>query len=128
MSRWQPRATGRRSLAPAKIDAMSTVDLRDGMESLEYWRGRSKRLAWYRLSARREAQLMTRRWEERVRAAVFSQRGIPLGSRVYAGLLLARIRLQRFPFRKVLVVMAGVTVALLSIPVLLTVLILTQIF
>src|SRR3954447_17036592 len=42
---------------------MSTVDLRDGVESLEYWRKRSRRLSWYRVRARREAKLMTRRWE-----------------------------------------------------------------
>src|SRR4051812_24924300 len=107
---------------------MSTIDLADGMESLEYWRDRSRRLAWYRFSARREAKLMTRRWEVRVRDAVLWQRGVGLGSRLAAGLLLARTRVQRVPFRAVFVMAAGVAVAIMSIPVVLTVLVLTQIF
>jgi predicted nucleic acid-binding protein len=107
---------------------MSTVDLRDGIESLEYWRARSRRLSWYRFGARREAKLMTRRWEQRVREALLSQRGVPFGSRVAAGLLLARIRLRRIPFRAALLGLAAVAIALMSLPVLLTVLVLTQIF
>jgi len=107
---------------------MSTTDLTDGMESLEYWRARSGRLAWYRFSARREAKLMTRRWEARVREAVLWQRGVGLSSRFAAGLLLARTRIQRVPFRALFVTAAGVAVAIMSIPVLLTVLVLTQIF
>jgi hypothetical protein len=107
---------------------MSTVDLRDGMESLEYWRGRRRRLSWYRLGARREAKLMTRRWEERVREAMLSQRGVSFASRVAAGLLIARVRVQRIPFRAALWTLAGLAIAVLSIPVLLFVLVLTQIF
>jgi hypothetical protein len=107
---------------------VSTVDLRDGVESLEYWRNRSRRLSWYRVLARREAKLMTRRWEQRVREALLSQRGVSFGSRVNAGLLLARVRVQRFPFRAVAWVMAGLAIAVFSIPVLLTALLLTQIF
>jgi len=107
---------------------MSTVDLRDGVESLEYWRKRSRRLSWYRVRARREAKLMTRRWELRVREALVSQHGVSFGSRVTAGLLLARVRVQRFPFRGVAWVMAGLAIAVMSIPVLLAALVLTQIF
>lgn len=107
---------------------MSTLDLIDGVESLEYWRDRSRRLAWYRFGARREAKLMTRRWEARVRDAVLWQRGIPFGSRAAAGLVLARVRLQRVPFRRVAVLATGVAVAVMSIPLILTVLVLTQIF
>jgi hypothetical protein len=107
---------------------MSTLDLRDGMESLDYWRGRRRRLAWYRFNARREARLMTRRWEQRVTEALISQRGVSLASRVAAGLLLARVRVQRIPFRAALWTLAAVAIAVLSIPVLLFALVLTQIF
>lgn len=98
------------------------------MESLEYWRGRRRRLSWYRFSARREAKLMTRRWEERVRDALMSQRGASFASRAAGALLLARVRVQRIPFRPVLWTLAGVAIAVMSIPVLLVVLVLTQIF
>jgi hypothetical protein len=109
---------------------MSTVDLMDEIESLEYWRGRRRRLSWYRFAARREAKVMTRRWEQRVREAVLSQPGASFASRVGAGLLLARIGLQRFRFRAKLVAMtlAAVAVAVLLVPLLLTLLLLTQIF
>ena len=107
---------------------MSTVDLTEGMESLEYWRNRSRRLSWYRFAARHEAKLMARRWEERLRDAVLSQRGVSFGSRVSAGMLLARISLQRLRFRTVLLVVTGVAVAVMSLPLILTVLVLTQIF
>src|SRR5258705_13832294 len=56
-------------------------DLSDGVESLEYWRARSKRLSWYRIRARREAQLMTQRWERRGGGAVPSPRGGAGGAR-----------------------------------------------
>ena len=59
----------RRLLAPP--------DLEDGVQSLGYWWGRSRRLPWYRLKARREAARMTARWEQRVRAALIAQRGVP---------------------------------------------------
>jgi hypothetical protein len=109
---------------------MSTVDLMDEIESLEYWRGRRKRLSWYRFAARREAKLMTRRWELRVREAVLSQRGVSFAARVGAGVLLARIGLQRFRFRAKLVamVLAATVFAMLLVPLLLTLLLLTQIF
>src|SRR3954452_15287170 len=105
---------------------MSTLDLKDGMESLEYWRSRSRRLSWYRFSARREAKEMTCRWEERVRDAVLSQRGIAFGTRIAGGLLLARLRLQGRRVRTGIVVATGVALALMSLPVLLTVVLLTQ--
>jgi hypothetical protein len=103
-------------------------DLSDGVESLEYWRDRSKRLSWYRIRARREARLMTERWERRVRAALLSQRGVPVGSRVSAALLLARIRLQRLRIGTVVVAMGVTAVATMILPVVVVVLLLTHIF
>jgi hypothetical protein len=103
-------------------------DLRDGVESLEYWRDRAKRLSWYRIRARREARLMTERWERRVRAALFSQRGVPVGSRVSAALLLARIRWQRLPIGPVVVAMGVTAVAIMILPVVLVLLALVQLF
>ena len=47
---------------------------------------------------------------------------------IAAGLVLARIRLQRVPFRRMALLATGVAVAVMSIPVILTVLVLTQIF
>jgi hypothetical protein len=103
-------------------------DLGDGVESLEYWRDRSKQLSWYRIRARREARLMTQRWERRVRAALLSQRGVPIGLRVSAGLVLARMGLQRLRFRAVVVAMGVTAVAIMVLPVAAVVLLLTQVF
>jgi hypothetical protein len=103
-------------------------DLSDGVESLEYWRDRSRRLSWYRIRARREARLMTQRWERRVRAALFSQRGVPVGSRVSAALLLARIRWQRLPIGPVVVAIGVTAVATLILPVVVVMLLLIPIF
>ena len=47
---------------------LAPPDLEEGVQSLGYWWGRSRRLPWYRLKARREAARMTARWEQRVRA------------------------------------------------------------
>jgi hypothetical protein len=102
-------------------------DLRDGMESLEYWRERSKRLAWYRISARREARLMSKRWEQRVRTALLA-RGAPLGARVSAALLLGRISLQRTGSRTALVATAAFVVGVALVPVAAAVFLLVQIF
>ena len=33
---------------------LAPPDLKDGVESLEYWRRRSRQLPWYRIRARRE--------------------------------------------------------------------------
>jgi hypothetical protein len=103
-------------------------DLREGVESLEYWRDRSTRLSWYRLRARREARLMTERWERRVRAALLSQRGVPIGSRVSAGLVLARMGWRRLRLRAVVVAMGVTAVTIVVLPVAVVGLLLTQIF
>ena len=103
-------------------------DLRDGLESLEYWRERAKRLSWYRVRARREARLMTERWERRVRAALFSQRGVPMGTRIAAGVLLARMRLQGVPRRTVVVALGVTAVTIMVLPFAVALLVLTQLF
>jgi hypothetical protein len=37
------------------VRLLAPPDLDDGVQSLDYWRGRSRRLPWYRWGARREA-------------------------------------------------------------------------
>ena len=59
---------------------------------------------------------MTRRWEQRVRAALVSQRGVPLAVRASAGLLVARTRLRWWSWRAAVVVSVTVMVALLAAP------------
>lgn len=93
----------RRLLAPP--------DLGDGVESLEYWRQRSRRLPWYRMSARREAARMTIRWEQRLGAALVAQRGAPVAVRLTAGLLVARTRLERWSRRAGIALLTSVTIA-----------------
>ena len=106
----------------------SPPDLSEGLESLDYWRARRERLTWYRLGARREARLMTERWERRVRAAFFSQRGVSLRVRVSAGLMLLGMGIRRRRPR-VLVRLVGIAVlAIVVLPVLATVALLAQIF
>jgi|SRR5436305_12241789 len=90
-------------LAPPSLD--------DGVEALGYWRARSRRLPWYRMSARREAARMTVRWEQRVGAALIAQRGAPPASLLSAGLLLARTRLGRWTRRARFALVATMTVA-----------------
>jgi hypothetical protein len=82
--------------------------LEDGIESLDYWSRRSRRLPWYRIRARREAVRMTVRWEQRVGAALLSRRGVPLDSRILAGALVARTRLARWTRRAGIAFLAAV--------------------
>jgi len=112
MSRWgstDEQLLGR-LLAPPDLDV--------GVESLDFWSRRSRRLPWYRLRARREAVRMTVRWEQRVGAALVSQHRVPLEARVFAGALVARTRLARWARRVGVVVLAAVTtvVVLVTIP------------
>jgi hypothetical protein len=79
-----------RLLAPPALD--------DGVESLNFWSRRSRRLPWYRILARREAVRMTVLWEQRVGAALFSHRA-PLETRIFAGALVARTRVARWTRR-----------------------------
>src|SRR5205823_12698846 len=99
-SRFADEQLLRRLLAPPDLD--------DGVEALGYWRARSRRLPWYRLSARREAARMTVRWEQRVGAALVARRGAPLASLLPAGLLLARTRLGRWTRRARIALVATV--------------------
>ena len=97
---------------------LAPPDLNDGVESLDFWSRRSRRLPWYRLRARREAVRMTVRWEQRVRAALLAQHRVPLEGRVLAAALVARTRLARWTRRLGIVALAAVTavVVLVSIP------------
>jgi hypothetical protein len=78
---------------------LAPPDLDDGVESLDYWHRRCRNLSWWRIRARREAVRMTIRWEQRVGAALVSQRWTPLELRTSAGLLVARTRLARWTRR-----------------------------
>src|SRR6516165_5197812 len=86
----------RRLLAPPDLD--------DGVESLNYWHRRCRRLSWWRIRARREAGRMTILWEQRVGAALVSQNWTPLEVRSSAAVLVARTRVARWTRR------AGITV------------------
>lgn len=110
-SRFADEQLLRRLLAPPDLD--------DGVEALGYWRARSRRLPWYRVSARREAARMTVRWEQHVGAALVVQRGAPLASRLTAGLLIGRTRLARWTRRARIALIATVTVAavLVAVPI-----------
>lgn len=88
---------------------LAPPDLDDGVESLDYWRRRHQQLPWYRFRARREATRMMVRWEQRVGAAIVSQRREPLEARVSAGVLLARTGLSRWTRRAAIAVLAAVT-------------------
>jgi hypothetical protein len=93
-------------------------DLDDGVQSLDYWRRRSRRLPWYRWRARREAVRMIIRWEHRVGEALVSQRRAPLEARLAAGVLVARTRLARWTRRAGIAVFAAATtvVVLVAVP------------
>lgn len=91
-------------------------ELGDGVQSLDYWRKRSRRLPWYRFRAQREAARMTLRWEQRFRSALVSQRGMPVSARASAGLLVVGIRLRRWGRRGAIVLTAAVCVAVMSAP------------
>jgi hypothetical protein len=102
------------------LDAMTgPSDLADGVESLDYWRRRSRKLPWYRIRARREALRMTARWEQRVCAAIVAGPYAPIEVRLSAGVLVARTRLGRLARRAGIVALATVTTvtALVAIPV-----------
>jgi hypothetical protein len=102
MSRWgsTDEQLLRRLLAPPALD--------DGVESLDYWNRRSRRLPWYRIRARREAVRMTVLWEQRVGAALVSHHRAPLETRVLAGALVARTRMGRWSRRAGIAVLAAV--------------------
>jgi hypothetical protein len=80
-------------------EALAPPDLGDGIQSLGYWRSRRRRLPWYRMHARREAERMIVRWEQRVGAALVAQRSAAPRLRISGGLLLAQSRLGRWTRR-----------------------------
>jgi hypothetical protein len=88
----------RRLLAPPDLD--------DGVESLDYWHRRCRRLSWWRIRARREAVQMTIRWEQRVGAALVSEHWTPLELRSSAAVLVVRTRLARWTRRAGIAVLA----------------------
>jgi hypothetical protein len=92
-------------------------ELRDGVQSLAYWRERRKRLSWYRFRARREAAWMTLRWERRVRAALVSQRQVPIALRASAGVLVVRTRLRWWSRRAAIVLAMASAGALIVAPI-----------
>jgi hypothetical protein len=100
------------------VRLLAPPDLDDGVQSLDYWRRRSRRLPWYRWGARREAVRMIVRWEQRVGEALVSQRRAPLEARLAAGVLVARTRLARWTRRAGIAVFAAVTtlVVLVAVP------------
>jgi hypothetical protein len=77
-------------------EALAPPDLGDGIQSLGYWRSRRRRLPWYRVYARREAERMTIRWERRVGEALLAQRSAAPRLRLSGGLLVAQSRLGRW--------------------------------
>jgi len=91
-------------------------DLRDGVESLAYWRRRRERLPWYRLAARREAARMVMVWERRVRAALLRQRGVALAPRLQGVLLIARTQLRRWTRRAAFVLAMTTAIVLVLAP------------
>jgi hypothetical protein len=97
---------------------LAPPDLHDGVEALDYWHRRSRHLPWYRVLARQEAVRMTARWEQRVRAAVVSQRRATLEARLSAGVLIGRTRFARWTRRARIALLAAVSAAvtLVAIP------------
>jgi hypothetical protein len=87
-------------------------DLREGTEALAYWRSRRERLPWYRVGARREATRMTLAWEQRVRAALVRQRGLPTEARLRAARLIAGLWFRR-SLRRITIALAGTAMTLL---------------
>ena len=87
---------------------LAPPDLDDGVESLDYWHRRCRRLSWWRIRARREAVRMTIRWEQRVGAALVSEHWTPLEVRSSAAVLIARTRLARWAQRAGIALLAMV--------------------
>ena len=87
---------------------LAPPDLDDGVESLDYWHRRCRRLSWWRIRGRREAVRMTIRWEQRVGAALVSQHSTPLELRSSAAVLVVRTRLARWTRRAGIALLAMV--------------------
>jgi hypothetical protein len=119
---WRLAQSGAIRTAPLSADQQlldrlqAPPDLSDGVQSLGYWRQRRRRLPFYRVRARREAARMTVRWEQRVRAALVTQRRTPIVIRLSAGRLVARTRLRRWARPAAVALAAIITVALAAAP------------
>jgi hypothetical protein len=84
----------------------------DGVESLAYWRGRRRRLPWYRARARREASRAILAWERRVLAVLLAERGAPVGARFQAVRLVSTGQLRRWAKRGAFVLATATLVVL----------------
>jgi hypothetical protein len=115
--RKEPGAMGRPTDEQLLRHLLAPPDLDDGVQSLDYWRRRSRQVPWYRIRARREAVWMTARWEQRVGAALVSQQRAPLEARLSAGVLLARVRLARWARRARTAVLAALATVLVLVAV-----------
>jgi hypothetical protein len=69
---------------------------------------------------------MILRWEHRVRGAMLSQRGVPIGVRTSAGLLVARTRLRRWSRRAAIAVTTACAVTVIAAPVVAAVVLLAR--
>ena len=103
-------------------------ELADAVESLTYWRGRARRLPWYRPAARREAREMALRWESRVAHSALWTSGTPLRSRIAAGIAVASAKIERRRLRRWAAIGSAAAMAVLSLPFLLVGVLLTQLF
>jgi len=69
--------TWRRLLQPAfdvETEAPCGTSVAEAREALAFWRGRLKRLPWYRRAARAEAREMVARWQRRSLQAALERR------------------------------------------------------
>jgi hypothetical protein len=108
-----------RSLLPTDEQLLARLRsdpaLGDGIESLDYWQSRRRRLAWYNIRARREAKQMAVRWEDRLREAILSPSALPITARLSGGLLLARTQIGRWKRRAVIGASVAVAAALMMV-------------
>src|SRR3954449_1397834 len=103
-------------------------DLVDAVESLTYWRERAQRLPWYRVGARREARELARRWETRVTRTVLWERGVPLRTRLSAGVVVWGTRIGKVRVRRWLVGLAVFATTIIVVPLALIAFVLAQLF
>ena len=71
---------------------------------------------------------MVARWEERVRGALVTQRGVAIETRLAAGLMLGQIMLRRWGRRIAIAVTATIALVVMAAPVLGTVVLLSRLF
>ncbi len=76
-------------------ELLAPPPLEDARRSLEFWRSRKQALPLYKRSARREADAMIARWQERVRAAERARFDSTLLGRVLGKLWPGRVMVDR---------------------------------